>query len=170
MKRDGWILAGILGGLVARGAALAQPTASGFVITGPVQGAPALAMPVVVMLGVALAAYAIIRLRRPVAATIVGLVAVAMLATLAGLGYAGATSAVVIKGQDCFQVTNNPFNPDAAEPTLTSNCQELIRVIDFGATCDTDVAPHAAFDSFPPCQKGQTLANGATCVLPTCPC
>lgn len=160
-----------VGFLVTPLAALAQP-ATGAVTTSPIQQAPALGMPVLVLLAVALTAITVYRLRRTGGRRILGLGLVAVVTVLAGLVYAFLPT-ITISGADCAKQTVSVFDPLVEETLLTSNCANLIQIIDIQITCDEGaVAPNAtggiAGDLFAECFIGQILANGNTCALLGC--
>jgi hypothetical protein len=167
------VAAGV-GLLVAPLAALAQPE-TGAVTTSPLpQQAPALGMPLLAILAVALTAITVYRLRRAAAGRIVGLGLVAAMTVLAGIGYA-VMQTITITGADCAKQTVSPFFPLEGETLLTSECPNLIRIVDIQDSCDGSVvSPNAetgmgsAANDVAECSIGQILANGNTCALPGC--
>jgi hypothetical protein len=175
MRRRSIQIAAGLGTLVAPLATWAQATTSGFVTTGPLRApAPALGMPLIVMLAVALAGVAMYRLRRTVGGLVVGFVLVAV-TVLAGLGYAIMPPLpITISGADCMKATVNVFDPSTEPTTLMSACPNPIQIVDIQISCGRDVFLNSetntsgAIDMFPLCKKGQILANGDACDLPTC--
>lgn len=177
MRRRLIQIAAGLGTLVAPLAVWAQVTTSGSVTTGPLRApAPAFGMPLIVMLAVALGGVALYRLRRTVGAPLVGLIVAATV--LAGLGYAMLPpQPITISGADCTKVTVNGFDPSAEPTTLMSACPNPIEILDIQFSCaPPDVFPNSdtnasgAVDMLPLCKKGQVLANGDACELPTCAC
>jgi hypothetical protein len=156
--------AAAFGALLVPFVASAQPpTAS--VTTAPVgQAAPALTMPLIVMIAVALTGFAMYRLRRSVGRAITGLVLVASVTAVAGLGYA-IMPLITIEGANCTQETVSIFDP-LNEPTeLMSNCTNRIQIVDIRVLCDgKDSAP----ESLPDCRIGQTLGFHEACNLPFC--
>ena len=152
--------------------AWADPTGS--VTTGPIQQAPALGIPVLVLLAVALTAITVYRLRRTGGRRMVGLGLVATVTLLAGIGHA-IIPIITITGMDCAKQTVSVFDPLAGETLLTSDCPNPIRIVDIQVSCNEKVvAPGAqtgiggAANDVVECSIGQVLANGNTCSLPGC--
>jgi len=175
MVRRGTIrLAAALGTLSVPLSALAQVTGTGSVTTSPLSPAPALGMPLLLFLAVALAGVTMYRLRRVVTGPIVGLVLVAAVTALAGLGYAlSMTTTIPISGADCMKRTTNAFNPAGSPANLMSNCSNMIQILDLQVSCivaPRGTCPDAPADPAPDCRLGQTLANGDVCRLPSCIC
>jgi hypothetical protein len=126
-------------------------------------------MSVIVALAVAMAGVGVYRLRRTVAGRIVGFVLIAAATVLVGLAYAGGLP-LTIKDADCTKQTTSTFNPLDAN-TLMSGCPNLIRIVDIQVSCDGDMSSlnsAANVGTLPDCGVGQTLANGAGCILPVC--
>ena len=152
-------------------AAWADPTGS--VTTSPIHQAPALGMPVLVLLAVALTAITVYRLRRTGGGRIVGLGLVAAVTLLAGLVYAFIPM-ITISGADCAKQTVSVFDPLEEETLLTSNCPNQIQITNIQLVCDEDVvSPNAGggsagVDAVAECFIGQVLANGNTCALLGC--
>ena len=136
----------------------------GSVTTDPAaQPAPALAMPMLVALAIALIGFGAYSLRARSARTVAGFALVAGLSLLAGLSYANGS--VVIEGADCNTRTIHTYPSSSAE-TLTSLCPNPIRIV---AIDPCNSAPAVAFgDPLPSCTVGQTLTNGEACNLPGC--
>ncbi len=150
--------------LVAPLAALAQgPT--GTVTTDPAHQAPALGMPLLVVLVIAIAGFAMYRLRRPAVRPIVGLILFAGVAMLAGLGYAGFVG-VTISGGECTQRTVSPFEA-VISAELMSQCPNPIQIVAIDLSCPGPFAPTPP--NVPDCSIGQVLFNGDKCSLPACP-
>ena len=166
MRRKSRLVAVSLAALLAPVMALGQ-VPPGSVTTSPVNQAPAMGAPVLVLLAVVLAGVAVYRLRR--AATVVALVTAVTL--LAALGSAVIMmSNITISGADCVQRTTNPFDPITLT-TLTSNCPTMIQIVDIQFDCGLgEIAPNAPTSAvpIPSCEVGQTLANGDVCRLPIC--
>ncbi len=139
---------------------------AGSVTTAPVgQPAPALAMPMLVVLAIALVGLGFHQLRTHGASRAAGFALVVGLSLLAGLSYAGFSGAVVIEGGDCTTQTTHSYDPNGA--TLTSLCPNLIQIIAIDAPCDGggQIAQGAAVTT---CIVGETLANGQVCTLEGC--
>ncbi len=131
----------------------------GSVTTAPFGvGAPALALPLLCVLVVALVALGAYRLRRGGVGATVALVVVAM-TVLATIAYA--VIDITISGADCLKSTTNTYFGD---PLLISECPNPIRITDL--QCSTSTLPNVP--SFTGCTLGQTLNNGDSCVLPFC--
>ncbi len=165
MKRRGSLdIAAALATLVAATTALAQDS-TGSVTTVPAHQAPALGVPLFIVLALALAGIAMYRLRRrSLVAPIVGLVLVSTL--LAGLGYA--VSFVMISGAQCVQQTTSTFVP--ADPTeLESQCPNPIQIVDIEVSCNPVEAPSRPDPNTPPaCAVGLILNQVKSCMLPRC--
>jgi len=142
--------------LVAPLAAFAVDTAT--VTTGPASAAPALTMPLILLLAVVLASVAAYRLRLTSVGRIVGTVLVAAV-TAAGLAYAGAE--ITISGPECAKQTTKPFDP-ILPALLVSNCPNPIHILAIQLSCIDPPPP------LQPCTVGQTLTNGESCLLPSC--
>jgi len=160
------------GVLVAPLAALAVP--SGSVTTTPFHEAPAIGMPVLALLAVALTASAVYRLRRTAGGRVVGVGLVAGVMLLAGLVYADLPT-ITIDGAECMTQTVSVFDPlNDPETLLTSNCTARIQITDIQRMCNErlvspGVQPQVAtFDMFPECFVGQVLSKGETCSLLAC--
>ncbi|MFI5399147.1 MAG: hypothetical protein ACHQ9S_26755 [Candidatus Binatia bacterium] len=126
------------------------------------QPAPALMMPMLVALAIALIGLGAYSLRARSGRAVAGFALVAGLSLLAGLSYANGS--VVIQGADCNTRTTHTYPSSFAE-TLTSLCPNLIRIV----AIDCNGAPGAVFgDPLPSCTVGQTLTNGEACSLPIC--
>jgi hypothetical protein len=136
----------------------------GSVTTDPVgQPAPALAMPMLIALAIALIGLGVYSLRARSARTVAGFALVAGLSLLAGLSYANGS--VVIEGADCNTRTTHSYPGSFAE-TLTSLCPNPIRIV----AIDCNGAPGDVFGDplQSSCTVGQTLTNGEACSLPIC--
>ncbi len=166
MRRKSILVIAGLTILVAPLAALAQgPT--GTVTTDPARQAPALAMPLLVVFVIAIAGFAMYRLRRPAAGPIVGLMLVVAVAVLAGLGYARPPG-VTISGGECARETFSMF--EAFGPAeLMSQCPNPIQIVAIDLSCGGPFAPGSApSPPVPECAVGQILSNGDICDLPVC--
>jgi len=143
-------------------AAFAQPV-SGSVTTDPVgQSAPALALPMLVVLAVGLIGLGAYTLRTRSAGAVAGFALVAGLSVLAGLGYA-TDGSVVIQGAECNTQTVSPY-PSVCGDTLTSGCSNRIRIVAIEPGCESPTIPSS------PCTVGQVLTDGQQCYLPYCAC
>lgn len=164
-------VAAAVGMVVAPFAAWADP--SGSVTTTPIHDTPALGMPVLVLLAVALTVITVYRLQRSAGGRIVGLGLVAAVTLLAGLVYAFIPT-ITISGADCTKQTVSVFDPLDEETLLTSNCPNQIQITDIRLVCDQNVVlPNAGggsagVDEFAECFIGEVLANGNTCALLGC--
>jgi hypothetical protein len=171
MHRRSIHVAAAFGVLVAPLTAWAASTGS--VTTSPIHQTPALGMPVLVLLAVALTVITVYRLRRTGGERIVGLGLVAAVMLLAGLVYAFIPT-ITISGADCAKQTVSVFDPLEEETLLTSNCPNQIQITDIQLVCDEDVVvPNAGggiagADAVAECVIGQILANGNTCALLGC--
>ena len=128
----------------------------GTVTTEPAQQAPALTLPLIAVLAIALAAIAAYRLRA--AGTFVGLILLAAVTGLAGIGYA--TLGLTVSGGECGKKITQPF---LQGQTLTNECPTGILILAINLDCNGD--PPAPSN---PCRVGETLASGQTCTLPHC--
>jgi len=156
---------------VAPLAALAQGPVN-TVTTGPVSPAPALGMPVLAALAVALAGFALYRLRRRAGGRVVAFGVIAAMIAAAGVSYAGSMTMInkiMISGAECMMRTTNTY--DQSPTNLMSQCPNLIQILDirFGCTDQTGTnGPSPQVPSLPLCRIGDTLADGAECRLPIC--
>ena len=136
--------------------------AAGTVTTSPFgAAAPAVGMPMLVLLALALSFGAMYVLRRKAANATVRLAVVATAALLAGIAYATMPS-VMVSGDQCRMRTTQTW--DSGYATMLENqCSNtlLIEAIDPG--CDHLDAP-----SLPACVPGQPLAADTACYLPEC--
>ena len=140
--------------LVSPLAAFAEPTGS--VTTAPVvQQAPALALPVLVALAIALIGVGTYCIRTRSAGAVAGFALVVGLSVLAALSYA--TIGVLIQGADCDMQTMHTFTGGSP---LASACANPIRIV--AITCEsTDVvAPNREL-----CFVDEILLNGQSCAL-----
>jgi Pretoxin HINT domain len=150
--------------LVAPLAAVAQLVPTGSVTTAPLgAAAPAMGMPLLALLAVVLAGGGAYLLRRAARGAIAKVGFVAALTALAGLGYAFIPSGITITidGAECGMQTVHPFNP-LNENTLVSHCPNRIQIISIQGSCTFDPSGPG------PCSVGQVLADGDSCMLPTC--
>ena len=150
------------GAFVSPLAAFAQTMGS--VTTAPVgHPAPALAIPMLVALGIGLIGLGAYSVRTRSAGAVSGFALVAGLSLLAGLSYA--TGGVVIQGADCTTRTMHSYASTLGTTPLTSLCPNLIQIVAIDAcNADTDVLG----DPPPVCTVGKILANGEACILPGC--
>jgi len=147
-------------------AALVSPLAAfaGTVTTAPVvHPAPALAMPLLVALGIGLIGLGAYRLRTRSAGAVTGFALVAGLSLLAGLSYA--EGGVVVQGSDCNTRTTQSYVSSHAR-TLTSLCPNPIQIV---AIDPCKVEMDVLGDPPPLCAVGQILTNGEVCTLQACP-
>ena len=146
-------------------AALVSPLAAfaltmGSVTTAPLgSAAPALAMPMLIALAMALIGFGAYRLRRRSAEAVARFALVAVLGLLAGLAYADGT--ITIQGTDCNMETTQPYLSSAVQ-TLVSLCPNPIRIVAIDPGCETPDPPVSH------CTVGQSLSNGQDCILPSC--
>ncbi len=164
MRRRANQIAVAAASLVAPLTAFAQgPT--GTVTTDPIHQAPALGMPLLVVFVVAIAGFAMYRLRQPSMRPIVGVVLFAAVAMLAGASDAG--TGVIIRGAECTQQTVSPF-PAFVRVQLMSQCPNLIQIVAIDLSCGQPVAPNTDVPVAPDCVLNQILSNGDRCTLPIC--
>lgn len=132
----------------------------GSVTTAPVgQPAPALAMPLLIALAIALIGLGAYSLRTRSAGAVAGFALVTGLSLLAGLGYAN--GGIVVQGADCNTQTTLSY-PSLYGETLTSLCPNSIRIVAIDPGCENSDPPVSH------CTVGQILTNGQECVLPSC--
>ena len=158
-------VAAVLATLTGPHAAFAQ-LPSGTVTTGPASAAPALTMPLIFLLAVALAGFAVYRMPRATAGTVTGLVLAAAV-LVAGLGYAKPAT-IMITGSDCAKLTTNTFGASGASAMLMSDCQNVIRILDIQLMCTERSRNESSLPFLELCRVGQTLAKGESCALPIC--
>jgi hypothetical protein len=114
------------------------------------------------MVAIAMVGIAVYRLRRAVGRRIVGLVLIVALTVLAGRAYAPLMT-IAISDTQCTNLIVSNFDPTT--PTvLTSDCPNLIQIVEIKDPCDFD----GACVAFGPCKVGMTLAKGDSCMVPTC--
>ncbi len=144
--------------------ALAQ--GAGSVTTAPVQGAPALALPLLMLLAAALAVVGVRRTsRRGTRAAAAGGVLVLLL--LAGVCY-GPAASVIISDAKCLRETTSPYD-STLFTILINSCPGLIRIVAIDPSCaDTDCRSDTAGVPSAQCTVGQTLSSSETCNLPSC--
>ncbi|MBP1684031.1 MAG: hypothetical protein H6Q33_174 [Deltaproteobacteria bacterium] len=152
-------IVGGLATLVGPLATVAYAEFIGTVTTAPYVPAPAMSIPMMVLLGVMLAGGGAHLLRRTRAGAVGKVALVAALTALAGLAYANGNT-ITIKDADCGKQTVSPFDPGAPQ-YLQSNCPNPIRIISIEFTCEDP-------PSLNPCTEGQVLNNGDICALPEC--
>ena len=150
-------------------AALVSPLAAfaqtmGSVTTAPVGHlAPALAIPMLVALGIGLIGLGAYSVRTRSAEAVTGFALVAGLSLLASLSYA--TGGVVVQGADCNTRTMQSYDSTLGTTSLTSLCPNQIQIVAIDAcNVDTDVLG----DPLPVCTVGKILNNGEACILPGC--
>ena len=162
MLRRSLCIPAVVTALVAPTPGFAQ--AVGNVTTAPAQVAPALAIPGLVLLVVMLTAGAMYLLRRPSSRVIT----VFLLATVgfALVAYANG-AAVVVDGGECTATTTQTWDPLSANPTLLSQCPNLIYIVALDFSCGPrDGIDEAVVGDL--CTVGLTLAPGQSCLLPVC--
>lgn len=146
--------------LVGPLAAVAHALFTGSVTTVPYVSAPAIGMPLLALLAVALAGGGAYLLRRAGRGAIAKVGFVAALTALAGLAYANGTGLITIAGAQCGMQAVNEFDPSTAH-TLVSNCPNPIQIVSIQWNCEDPAGPA-------PCSEGQVLNNGDSCSLPIC--
>jgi len=149
--------------LIAPLAVLAQAATNGTVTTAPLATAPAMGIPVLILLAIVLTGIAAYFLRPLAGRVIAGVGFVAVLTALTGIAYAP-PSLTMVQGGQCAMQTTQMFDPFAPN-TLVSHCQNAIQIvsIQLGMSCETPCVVLS------PCSVGQILANGEDCMLPMCP-
>jgi len=133
------------------------------VTTAPLgQQAPALTMPLLVALALALIGIGAYSLRTRSVGVVAGLALVAGLSVLAGLCYAN--GGIFVQGPQCDVQTTQSY-PNIEGETLTSLCPNQIQIV--ALECND---MHGSQAAVPPssCTVGQTLSNGQVCTLPAC--
>jgi apolipoprotein N-acyltransferase len=157
--------------VVAPLAALAQ--FPGTVITSPLgAAAPAVGMPMLVLLALALSVGAVYVLRRKAASTTARLALVAAAIIVASIAYATIPMpSVVVSGEQCAMRTTQTWN--AATPTeLDNQCSNALLIEAIATQCPEEDGTMGTaggkVDALPSCVPGQTLAAGAACDLPVC--
>jgi hypothetical protein len=140
----------------------------GSVTVAPLSAAaPALGWPGLGALAIALAAGAVLMLRRsrPLVAQTLGLVTLALTAAVGD----AALPNVIISGDECHRVTEKSYQP-LKSVELESACANPIRIIALELNCDrTGEAPvESLSDSL--CEVGLIVPPGGSCHLPSCPC
>ena len=152
-----------VGTLVGPLAVVAHADLFGTVTTAPVgMPAPAMGMPLLVLLAVLLAGAGAYLLRRTGGGVIAKVAVVAALAALAGLAYAngGMGTIYTVAGPDCGIAKTFTFDP-LGPNELLSNCPNPIRIIAIQLDCNAPDPPGE-------CTVGQVLSNGQFCTLPEC--
>lgn len=151
--------------LVSPLAVFAQPTTMGSVTTAPIgHAAPALAIPMLVALAIALIGLGAYRICTRSAGAVTGFALVAGLTLLAGLGYA--IDGVVIQGADCYAQTMHSYDSTLGTTSLTSLCPNAIQIVAIDACAS--IEPNVLSDPLPFCRVGTVLTNGQACILPGC--
>lgn len=138
------------------------------VTTGPLGAeAPAIGLPMLVLLALALGGAAMFVLRRSSAKSMAAGAMVAVLGVAAGLVYA--TSAIVeVSGTECEMVTVQAFSTDV-NTNLKNSCPNPIRIISIDVSCtDRDVFGESSATPPAPCSEGQVLTTNQYCRLPRC--
>jgi hypothetical protein len=136
---------------------------AGSVTTDPIRLAPALAMPMLVVLAIALIGFGVHTLRTRSAKTLAGVALVAGLSLLAGFSYA-TNGGIFVQGPQCDTQTTQPY-PSLYGETLTSLCPNPIRIVALDAC---GVESQVFGDALPDCTVGEVLTNGQGCYLPIC--
>jgi hypothetical protein len=158
--------------VAAAAAATSAPVAvcaqvMGSVTTDPVGApAPALTMPVLIALGIALIGAGAYLIRTRSAAAVSGLVLLAGLSLLAAAAYA-IVEGVVIQGAECDAETTHTY-PSAPGVTLTSMCPNQIRIVAINRCAVVTMAPVSPSDGSSLCVVGEILSYGQDCLLPQC--
>jgi hypothetical protein len=150
--------------LVGPFAALAQNgdtvTTAPYVVTG----APAMGMPLLVLLAVLLGGVGAYLLRCTRGGIIAKVGAVAVLTALGGLAYAFLPASLTVTGAQCqMQTVQSFFGQGGTPQQLLSQCPNWIQIISIHHSCGTDghLEPGT-------CKEGELLANGDSCTLPLC--
>ncbi len=142
-------------------AAVAQFAAS--VTTDPAGGsAPALTMPMLVVLAIVLCGVAAYGILTRSSRTVAGVALIAGLSLVANLSHANLP--IVVQGADCNTRTTQSYNPGGE--LLTSLCPNAIQIV--ALDCSTPVAPELFLEDAAACTVGLVLANAQSCRLPTC--
>lgn len=161
-------VAAIAAALIAPLAAFAG-TMDGEVVVAPAvtAQAPAIGGAPLAFLAAGLFIAAAVVLRRRSAPLASGLAAVVAGLMLVTAGYA-AFETVIITGTDCDETTSHHYVASSgAMPTLVSDCENPITVVELNLTCEEEESP---LGEVPPlCAIGTVLQNaGDECRLPFC--
>jgi len=166
MKVRGWLYVGtVVATLLTPLAAVAQ--AIGSLTTAPLSAAPAVGMPQLVGIALALGVGAMSVLRRKAARATIKLAVVGAAIMLAGIAYAVVPlPSVPVSGNQCGMQTTQTW-ASAVPTTLDNQCPNALLIVAIDACGERDTAS-AEFNTLPTCVVGQTLAAGTACDLPMC--
>lgn len=143
-------------------AAVAHAFVTGTVTTAPVAAAaPAIGVPMLVVVVVLLAAVGGYGLRRTHGGVIAKIGFAVALSVAAGLAYA-TNAGIIIEGADCGMTAAHQYDGSMTHP-LVNSCPNAIRIVSIDLDCILDPPPS-------PCSEGLVLAPGASCGLPFCDC
>ena len=147
-------------------AALADTT--GTVTVRPFGPAPALGLPVLIVLAVALGGIVAYRLRHHVVPrAVVGLLLAGFIGA-AGIAYA--VQIITVSNEDCAHVTTKTYD-SSFSGELKNGCTTSIEVVEVDpcAPAPLDVLPDETGSGLTvSCEKGVVLDPGKSCGLPTC--
>lgn len=161
LQRIGQLVVASAGTMIAA-SAFAQPGNS--ITVAPLgTGAPLLGSQTLGVLAIVLAVAGMVILRRR-PTTVARALGVMAIAVSAATAYS-AISEVVISGDECRQVTEEPFS-DGTEQ-LRSDCPNPIRIVALHRDCD-DAHSAGAAEKIE-CSVGLVVQPGETCLLPLCP-
>ncbi|HVO25988.1 MAG TPA: hypothetical protein VMW56_20405 [Candidatus Margulisiibacteriota bacterium] len=149
-------------------ATLVTPFAAsaGTVTTVPLgAAAPALGLPMLGLLAVALSVGAVHVLRRKAASATAKLAVVAVVISLAGAAYAPIPT-VVVSNEQCTVRTTQMW--DSSNPAVLENRCSNDLVIEAIMACEPGLGSAAVVDELPVCVVGQILAADGACDLPVC--
>lgn len=141
--------------LVGPGTAVAQT-----VTTAPFGHAPAIGLPAMVLVALALGVGAVYLLRHR--SPSVRLVAVAAAMMLASIAYA--TVSVEVSGPECDVRTTHTWNP-LTSTSLDNQCSNALLIVALELDC---ISGTGMSSTIPDCVVGATLEAGASCALPLC--
>ncbi len=149
--------------IVAALATLAEPAVAvidpGTVITVPSAGTPAIGIPLLLLLALALAGGGLYLLRHATGGVAAKVGCVVTLIALGGLAYAGIPT-ITISGAECGMQAVNTFEP-TTESQLLNSCPNPIAIISIQFSCNDPAPPNA-------CRVGKVLFSGESCMLPVC--
>lgn len=144
------------------------------VITAPAtaqMGAPALGLPMLLVVTVILTGIGAWRIRTSAGKTMAALALATGLSIAGGLVYAIGT--ITIDGADCFRSTVSAY-PSYLTSALQSLCPNDIRIVTIDPDCES-MAQNACGaqgteETFIECTEGLVLSTNESCILPDCGC
>ncbi len=131
----------------------------GTVTTVPSAGTPAIGMPLLLLLALALAGGGVYLLRHATGGVAAKVGCVVALIALGGLAYAGLPP-ITISGAGCGMQAVNTFDP-TTDSQLLNGCPNPIAIVSIQFDCRDPAPPNA-------CRVGTVLFTGESCMLPVC--